>query len=398
MTSILPAKRVARLRRFGICFMVLGLAGIGVLSDSSAIPPQPDSLPVTALSLADQERGSGIWLPTRTPPGTSFTGSAACAECHREQSSAYAHNPMSGALEPANSAKTLSDFPRLTYREGIYDFSITRERGQSIYRVSNGIDTISEPILFSFGQGRAGQTYIMRHGGEYYESRVSFYQNVAGLDLTIGYHNTGPRNLSEALGRRLTRDEVNQCFSCHSTNAVSNSSLNLERLIPGVTCESCHGPGGGHVTAGRASRPNRQLIFNPGTLGGDEISQEFCGACHRGAEEVLTRNAEDGAFNVRFQPYRLFGSECYSDDRRISCIGCHSPHEPLNRKAGHYDKACQSCHQPPRNATGTRPRLCRVGTRNCASCHMPKVELPGAHFKFTDHRIRIVRPGEGYPP
>jgi hypothetical protein len=28
---------------------------------------------------------------------------------------------------------------------------------------------------------------------------------------------------------------------------------------------------------------------------------------------------------------------------------------------------------------------------------MPKVELPGAHFKFTDHRIRIVKPGEAYP-
>jgi hypothetical protein len=28
---------------------------------------------------------------------------------------------------------------------------------------------------------------------------------------------------------------------------------------------------------------------------------------------------------------------------------------------------------------------------------MPKVEIPGAHFKFTDHRIRIARPGEPYP-
>jgi len=28
---------------------------------------------------------------------------------------------------------------------------------------------------------------------------------------------------------------------------------------------------------------------------------------------------------------------------------------------------------------------------------MPKVEIPGSHFKFTDHRIRIVRPGEPYP-
>jgi hypothetical protein len=28
---------------------------------------------------------------------------------------------------------------------------------------------------------------------------------------------------------------------------------------------------------------------------------------------------------------------------------------------------------------------------------MPKVELPGGHAQFTDHFIRIVKPGESYP-
>ena len=28
---------------------------------------------------------------------------------------------------------------------------------------------------------------------------------------------------------------------------------------------------------------------------------------------------------------------------------------------------------------------------------MPKVNLPGGHMAFTDHQIRIVRPGEPYP-
>jgi hypothetical protein len=41
-------------------------------------------------------------------------------------------------------------------------------------------------------------------------------------------------------------------------------------------------------------------------------------------------------------------------------------------------------------------RWCRVGKKDCVNCHMPMVELPGAHKKFTDHRIRIARAGE-YP-
>jgi hypothetical protein len=28
---------------------------------------------------------------------------------------------------------------------------------------------------------------------------------------------------------------------------------------------------------------------------------------------------------------------------------------------------------------------------------MPRLELPGANAKFTDHRIRVVKPNERYP-
>jgi formate-dependent nitrite reductase cytochrome c552 subunit len=38
-----------------------------------------------------------------------------------------------------------------------------------------------------------------------------------------------------------------------------------------------------------------------------------------------------------------------------------------------------------------------VAYTGCVTCHMPKLELPGAHHKFSDHRIRVVRPGKSYP-
>jgi hypothetical protein len=40
---------------------------------------------------------------------------------------------------------------------------------------------------------------------------------------------------------------------------------------------------------------------------------------------------------------------------------------------------------------------CKVATKDCVSCHMPKLGPPAAHFKFTDHYIRIVKPKETYP-
>ena len=40
---------------------------------------------------------------------------------------------------------------------------------------------------------------------------------------------------------------------------------------------------------------------------------------------------------------------------------------------------------------------CPVADKNCTSCHMPKIEIKAAHFNFTDHYIRIVKPGEKFP-
>lgn len=243
----------------------------------------------------------------------------------------------------------------------------------------------------------------MQSDGAYYESLVSFYNEIKGLDITIGQPRTVPASLKGALGRRLSTSEAVNCFACHSTGAVSGNQLHLDKLTPGIRCEACHGPGGEHVAAGKAGRPGAQLIFNPSRLGGDELTQDFCASCHRGNDEfALLKSMEVN--NVRFQPYRVFQSKCYSDDRRISCTACHNPHEPIQEDAAYYDSKCLACHAAGRrsakpavkpNAQASAPG-CRVGAKNCASCHMPKIEPPGAHFKFTDHYIRIARPKEAY--
>ena len=41
--------------------------------------------------------------------------------------------------------------------------------------------------------------------------------------------------------------------------------------------------------------------------------------------------------------------------------------------------------------------ICRVATKDCVTCHMPRLDLPGSHKKFTDHMIRIVKANEPYP-
>src|SRR3984885_3633989 len=84
---------------------------------------------------------------------------------------------------------------------------------------------------------------------------------------------------------------------------------------------------------------------------------------------------------------------------RPAASTCHDPHQPLVTETASYDSKCLSCHVTKRGEKlAEHPgAACPVGTSNCASCHMPKVEVPSMHAPFTDHRIRIVRDAAAYP-
>jgi len=341
------------------------------------------------------------WRPARDAGGIGYVGNKACAECHAYQASTFSETPMANASRAAADCEILAAHPRLAFREGPYSYEIARRGRQSVYTVSDGAGTISEPLLYCFGSGVAGQTYIFRHGGSLYESRVSYFQKLRGLGLTILHPREVPKSLAEAVGRRMSEEGARGCFSCHTTAAVNGSRLQLERLAGGVGCEACHGPGERHVAAVRAGNFKSLQIFNPAKLDALDLMQEFCATCHVSFEEVSHMPELGGANNIRFQPYRIFKSRGHLlDDRRISCTACHDPHDKLRHEAAFYDAKCTACHlNGPREArTPARAAApCPVSTRQCVTCHMPKVELPEMHFKFTDHWIRTPKTGEPTP-
>src|SRR5436305_3853601 len=344
------------------------------------------------------QQGSPVrWHPRRPPANAEFVGDQACAQCHKKMVTQLSQSAMGIAMEPVADSKVLIENPNMTFRSGPYIYEIKRQEKQSVYTVTDGKETITLPILYAFGQGKAGQTYMLQYEGGFYESLVSYYNEVQGLDFTIGAQRTVPESLKKALGRRLSENEVGNCFSCHSTGGVVGGKLNLEKMTPGIRCEACHGPGGSHVAATKEGDPGANLIYNPKGLSGDQLTQDFCASCHRGNDEFgILKTMEIN--NVRFQPYRIFHSKCYSDDRRISCTACHNPHEPLKREVSYYDAKCLACHAlKDKPAAQGLEIACKVATKDCITCHMPKIGPPAAHFKFTDHYIRIVKSQEAYP-
>lgn len=319
-----------------------------------------------------------------------------CASCHRAQAESQPRTSMAHAMELPASCAILRDHPRLTFHQDPYTWEIVTQNGHSTYTVTHGKKTMSVSIGWAVGLGRAGQTYVYERDGRFYESRVSYFDEVGGLDLTMGAARFPMRNLEEAAGGLLPAAEAAECFSCHASGAVNDGHVHTESLIPGLQCAHCHEHAQDHLAAMQDGAPG----VIPPKLGGmsSDATSAFCGRCHRTWERVAAEGPT-GVLNVRFQPYRLESSKCWSDnDARIRCTACHDPHQEVVRGASAYDTKCLACHAGgPADAQAHPAKACKVASAGCAECHMPKIDLPGAHAKFTDHQIRIVRKNEAYP-
>jgi Zn finger protein HypA/HybF involved in hydrogenase expression len=317
---------------------------------------------------------------------------------------------MARALQLPAEDPLFESHPQLTARLGAYSYSIERRGREIMYSVTDGSDTISAPIRWAFGVG--SQTFVLEHEGKLYESFMSYYPAIGGLDTTMGDQRVSPANLVQAMGRPLSAQEARGCFGCHATVAVTGHELHFDSMQPGVRCEHCHVGASDHLEAishGKLdSLPPQLKQFSPEDL------SNFCGQCHRSWETVVKGHLF-GPVNVRFQPYRLATSKCFDGvDPRMSCLACHNPHQEIVRDDKTYDAKCLACHRADAkpsagmlvaNAGGhsaglareVKMKTCPVAKSDCVSCHMPRVQLPGGHMIFADHDIRVVRPGEPYP-
>ena len=336
-----------------------------------------------------------IFHPSPAQEAKTPAAPVTCATCHLGVAAHYATVPMRHAMEPQGANPQLTAHPDLTAQLGKYSYSVQTRNGQSTYSVSDGTDTLTLPIRWIFGQRT--QTWVLEKDGHLYESMTSYFPRDNTLSLTPGDQKVAPKNLTEAMGRELSLWESRSCFNCHATGVVSGENLVPEKLIPGLECVRCHDGAKQHMAD--AARDNfTTLPKSLKRMDAEEVSN-FCGQCHRTWDTVV-RNHWHGRAFVRFQPYRLGNSKCFiGNDKRISCLACHDPHQPVNHDQAYYDAKCVACHSASKSpATNASPiKTCSVAKSNCVSCHMPKIELPGGHTQFTDHQIRIARAADPYP-
>ena len=353
-------------------------------------------MPATAANqmTSDEHIAKPGWWPRKGDALKSdYVGAAACAECH----SALVNSQQQHAMAHTSSRLTAADTKdSVDFSIGPAHYSIKTEGDALIYKVQYDKESFSAPLEWGFGSGAHGQTFLYHRNGEWWETHISTFKG--GADVTPGESDAAPTSLTEALGRWIPDKEQRECFGCHTTAAITGGKFDPSSAVPGISCEGCHGPGGAHVALAHAGvGTNPGAVFNPSSLD-PSSSVDFCGSCHRTWWDVF-QLSNPGIKVVRFPAYRLEQSRCWGNgDTRITCVACHNPHKPLATTLSDYDQKCLSCHVGSKRAKPTADHpgsACPVKSSDCASCHMPKYEVPQTHSRFTDHRIRVVRdPGK----
>lgn len=329
-----------------------------------------------------------------------YVGPEACRECHRAEYAACKRSPHTNTIHLAAGSPTVRYF-RTSQKlvdsslGTVYSLDAT-EGGTPLCDVRSAVDgtTQEQAPKYVIGSGRLGHTFLFEKDGSFMESRISYYPGLKKWAWTPGQQDNTP--FRAAMGNGMSPDLATACFFCHSTMVVRAPSgqPDPEKSHLNVSCERCHGPGQAHVESERAKKGVGTIFTYHAPS--QALMMHLCGQCHREPQAIPEERLAADPQLPRFTGTALAVSKCYRNSGgRLTCVTCHSPHEPLSQSRAAYEKTCRSCH----SAGTTGQKSCPVNARTgCVGCHMPSQTVEEmTHTRFTNHWIRVYRNEETKP-
>ncbi len=269
---------------------------------------------------------------------------------------------------------------------------VKRVRGSFQYRVTlpNG-KTLLLPVETIIGGERHGLSFLLRihevdniqlDRAALLEGRYAYSPAQRALVLSPGFSPEAPGTYEDAVGNVLSPTFEKRCLTCHGEPNTLGAGT-----AGGVHCESCHGPAFSHIAAVAKGKP-RAGVINPARLSVNE-QIAVCAQCHTGFTFQSDPMPDD--LLVSNQVNALRRAECFiQSGERLSCTGCHDPHDDSQNVAARTVETCLSCHAVSVNRHAA---ICPVNAKSeCIGCHMPSIQK--ASFRMTDHWIR-VHPEQG---
>lgn len=331
-----------------------------------------------------------------------YVGNAACVPCHKSISDSYARTAMARTSGPA--LPNLIEGTFLHASSGV-SYRVFRDGPHARLSYDRASPPLhgSQELEYFVGSNTRGRTFLFDIDGFLYQSPINFYAARRVWDMSPGYGQLREMELNHPVDRT--------CLSCHASRVQAPVPGTLNQyngepfLQPGVGCERCHGPGGGHV-AGRGT------MVNPAKSNAAR-RDDVCMQCHL---EGVARIAMAGRAGTDFEPgdtlsdyLAIFVRENAARDElgavsqfealalsackrnsgdALTCTTCHDPHRQVEavEKAEYYRARCLTCHSG--KASGHHDER-----HDCTACHMPRRESADiGHTMVTDHRILRTLP------
>ncbi|MCT8161387.1 multiheme c-type cytochrome [Pseudoruegeria sp. SHC-113] len=368
-------------------------------------------------------------------PGSvpAYVGSAACADCHEGETTAWQGSHHAKAWLPPTPGNVLGDFDNATFTLDGLTTRFFREDGAYMVEVQepDGSQRIY-PIHSTAGIAPLQQYLIETEPG-----RLQSFDVVWDVEEERWYHLYPESDLSPADGLHWSGAYKNwnaRCAECHATNyeknydPVSKTYASTQTEI-GVGCEACHGPGQAHVEWAQLGVINPAFTdatddagFTMSFSPDDPIAErEQCAGCHSRREAFGNGNPLPGTAYDEAYRLALLRPGLYHDDgsildevyvygsflqskmaaKGVRCSNCHEVHSAGLIAEG--NATCTQCHSPAGNPDFPSLALADYDTpehhfheagsegAQCKSCHMIERTYMGVDGR-RDHSFRVPRP------
>jgi Cytochrome c554 and c-prime len=340
--------------------------------------------------------------PSRDTPAVTragYAGDEACRSCHKQQSEPYVHTAHHLTSQLAGPDSILGSFgpgddvlrtanPGLHFTmeakdDGYFETAVAGYPGMSF----RDMTFRTERIDLVIGSGHRAQTYLYWRGDQLFELPVSSWLEGGARWVNSPGYDNGFANFERTIPPR--------CLECHATfiraTAPGTFDNHYDRasFVPGVSCETCHGPGREHIARHAPGSPSTpgQAILNPAGVSRDR-QIDLCALCHNGIERqqlgqafsylpgqplsgYLQPNPMDNTTRPDVhgnQVGLLKRSRCFLSSSTMTCTTCHDVHA-AERDAASYSGRCLQCHQV--KACGMYKAMGEQLAKNCIDCHMP---------------------------
>jgi tetratricopeptide (TPR) repeat protein len=359
----------------------------------------------------------GEKIKTATPEH--FIGATECKACHTKEYNDWRKSDHFSAMQPATDSTVLGDFNNTTYAaDGVTNKFFKKDGKFHIQTQGDDGKDHDYEIVYTFGVFPLQQYLVSFPGGRLQSTRASWNSRDKKW-----FHQYSGQKIYHHDWLHWTGNSQNwntMCASCHSTDLHKNYDFNQDSYNTtwseiNVSCESCHGPGGGHVSFVQSAAvkegehlPNAGLWYGKNTK--PQLQLNTCATCHARKADLSSTLLHTDEIMDDLIP-QVIGNEFYFPDGQIReedyeygsfaqskmfhnnvrCSSCHNPHSGKLILPG--NALCMTCHKPKYDTKEHHFHMINTEGSQCINCHMATKTYMGVDHR-RDHSFRIPRPDQ----